>query len=134
MEPEVLKGWVTALQHYTCMLVSNAGVMVTVSPSELLTPGVPPSSCLVKTSTCFITTSSILNIQDRALCRWQAQWMEAKTSLEDRDGKMAAVAELVEVKLRLLGCTAIEDKLQVRVTVYSLRRSGGFEGRGFRWW
>ena len=60
--------------------------------------------------------------------------MEAKTSLEDRDGKMAAVAELVEVKLRLLGCTAIEDKLQVRVTVYSLRRSGGFEGRGFRWW
>lgn len=39
--------------------------------------------------------------------------MEAKTSLEDRDAKVTAVSELVERNLVLLGCTAIEDKLQV---------------------
>ncbi len=43
---------------------------------------------------------------------WQEQWVEAKTSLEERDAKLAACAELIEKNLRLLGCTAIEDKLQ----------------------
>mmetsp|Transcript_27778 Transcript_27778/g.60863 ORF Transcript_27778/g.60863 Transcript_27778/m.60863 type:complete len:1303 (+) Transcript_27778:244-4152(+) len=43
---------------------------------------------------------------------WNAKYMEAKTSLQDRDKKLGEVSELVECKLRLLGCTAIEDKLQ----------------------
>jgi hypothetical protein len=32
---------------------------------------------------------------------------------QDRDAKVSAVSELIEKNLRLLGCTAIEDKLQV---------------------
>jgi len=44
--------------------------------------------------------------------QWQAQFMQAKTSMEDRVEKVAAVAELIEKNLQLLGCTAIEDKLQ----------------------
>lgn len=38
--------------------------------------------------------------------------MEAKTSLQDRDAKLGEVSELIEKDLKLLGCTAIEDKLQ----------------------
>jgi hypothetical protein len=45
--------------------------------------------------------------------RWQQIFVAAKTSLVDRDDKVAAANELIEKKLRLLGCTAIEDKLQV---------------------
>ena len=46
------------------------------------------------------------------LCSWQAKFVAAKTSLVDREGKLAEVGELIEKDLRLLGCTAIEDKLQ----------------------
>ncbi len=45
-------------------------------------------------------------------CRWQNKYFAAKTALNGRDEKLAAVAEEVEKKLQLLGCTAIEDKLQ----------------------
>ena len=45
-------------------------------------------------------------------CRWQQQWGEAKQALHGRDGKLAEVAESIEKGLILLGCTAIEDKLQ----------------------
>ena len=38
--------------------------------------------------------------------------MAAKTAIKDRDAKVADVAELIERNLVLLGCTAIEDKLQ----------------------
>ena len=38
--------------------------------------------------------------------------MAAKTSLVDREARLAEVSELIEKNLRLLGCTAIEDKLQ----------------------
>ncbi|KXZ56084.1 hypothetical protein GPECTOR_2g966 [Gonium pectorale] len=43
---------------------------------------------------------------------WLPEWVEAKTSLQDRDAKVAEVSEKIERNLRLLGCTAIEDKLQ----------------------
>ncbi|KAG2499397.1 hypothetical protein HYH03_002971 [Edaphochlamys debaryana] len=43
---------------------------------------------------------------------WQPEWTAAKTSLQDRDAKVAEVSEKIEKNLRLLGCTAIEDKLQ----------------------
>lgn len=45
-------------------------------------------------------------------CRWQDKYYAAKTALHGREEKLAAVAEDVEKKLQLLGCTAIEDKLQ----------------------
>ena len=43
---------------------------------------------------------------------WQDKYIEAKTSLRDRDAKVDAASELIERDLVLLGCTAIEDKLQ----------------------
>ena len=47
--------------------------------------------------------------------RWQEKYFEAKTALTGRDEKLAAVGELIERDLLLLGCTAIEDKLQAGV-------------------
>ncbi len=48
-------------------------------------------------------------------CRWQQKYFEAKTALEGREEKLAAVGDLIERELLLLGCTAIEDKLQAGV-------------------
>lgn len=45
-------------------------------------------------------------------CRWQERYFAAKTALQGRDERVAAVAEEIERRLQLLGCTAIEDKLQ----------------------
>ena len=46
---------------------------------------------------------------------WQSKYLEASTSLVNRSDKIDEVAELIESDLKLLGCTAIEDKLQDRV-------------------
>lgn len=60
------------------------------------------------------------------LDRWNERYIEAKLSLEDRAAKLDAVAELVEKDLILLGCTAIEDKLQEGVpqTIKTLAEAG----------
>ncbi len=52
------------------------------------------------------------NVKKVRWCRWQDKYFAAKTALHGRDEKLAGVAEEVEKKLQLLGCTAIEDKLQ----------------------
>ena len=54
---------------------------------------------------------SVLNVPPFP-CRWQQQFFAAKTALTGRDEKLAAAGELIERDLILLGCTAIEDKLQ----------------------
>ncbi|XP_066374945.1 phospholipid-transporting ATPase 3-like isoform X2 [Miscanthus floridulus] len=43
---------------------------------------------------------------------WNEKFVQAKSSLRDRDKKLDEVAELIEKDLVLVGCTAIEDKLQ----------------------
>ncbi|KAG8091584.1 hypothetical protein GUJ93_ZPchr0012g19752 [Zizania palustris] len=43
---------------------------------------------------------------------WNEKFIQAKSSLRDRDKKLDEVAELIEKDLILIGCTAIEDKLQ----------------------
>ena len=53
-----------------------------------------------------------LTVEDRAACRWQLKYFEAKTCLTGRDEQLAEVSELIERNLILVGCTAIEDKLQ----------------------
>ena len=50
-----------------------------------------------------------------ARCRWQERYFAAKTALQGREERLAAVAEEIEKRLQLLGCTAIEDKLQAGV-------------------
>lgn len=47
--------------------------------------------------------------------RWQQEWVAAKQALHGRDALLADVAEAIEKRLILLGCTAIEDKLQLGV-------------------
>jgi magnesium-transporting ATPase (P-type) len=60
--------------------------------------------------------------------RWHATYTRAASSLEEREGRIAAVAEQLEQDLELLGVTAIEDKLQVRCHVgcsHQSPRQGG---------
>ena len=45
---------------------------------------------------------------------WYVLYLEAASSLEDREARIAAVAEKLETNFELIGVTAIEDKLQAR--------------------
>ena len=45
---------------------------------------------------------------------WYVVYLEAASSLEDREARIAAVAERLETNFELIGVTAIEDKLQAR--------------------
>ncbi|KAG9318662.1 hypothetical protein JVU11DRAFT_755 [Chiua virens] len=58
--------------------------------------------------------------------RWSEQYHEASTSLEDREAKVEAVNDEMERDLRLLGATAIEDRLQdgVPETIADLKLAG----------
>jgi len=58
--------------------------------------------------------------------RWAQRYLDASTSLEDRQGKMMIVAEEIELDLDLVGTTAIEDKLQrgVPQTIELLSKAG----------
>lgn len=44
-----------------------------------------------------------------------SEYEQAERAIQNRDDKLAAASEKVEVGLRFLGCTAIEDKLQDEV-------------------
>ena len=45
---------------------------------------------------------------------WISEYHDAMAALEDRDEQLEAVAEKIERDLTIVGCTAIEDKLQVQ--------------------
>ncbi|KAL3078681.1 hypothetical protein niasHT_034831 [Heterodera trifolii] len=47
--------------------------------------------------------------------RWSRQFKTASTAIEEREKKLAAVAEKIERNLQLVAVTAIEDKLQENV-------------------
>ena len=57
---------------------------------------------------------------------WNARYHEASVSLEDREEQIEAISAEMETDLRLLGATAIEDKLQdgVPETIADLKRAG----------
>eukprot|EP00250_Pteridium_aquilinum_P005611 c15683_g1_i1 orf=163-3783(+) len=57
---------------------------------------------------------------------WNEKFIQAKSALRDRDKKLDEVAELIERDLVLLGCTAIEDKLQegVPACIETLAKAG----------
>ncbi|XP_073109861.1 phospholipid-transporting ATPase 3-like isoform X2 [Elaeis guineensis] len=44
--------------------------------------------------------------------KWNEKFIQAKSSLRDREKKLDEVAELIEKYLVLIGCAAIEDKRQ----------------------
>ena len=56
---------------------------------------------------------------------WSTKYKEAMVSV-NRDEECNRVAELIEQDLKLIGSTAIEDKLQVDVgnTIHDLKRAG----------
>lgn len=57
---------------------------------------------------------------------WNEKFVQAKSALTEREEKINQVAELIEQQLILLGCVAIEDKLQdgVAMCIHSLLEAG----------
>ncbi|KAF9556000.1 phospholipid-translocating ATPase [Agrocybe pediades] len=57
---------------------------------------------------------------------WNERYHEATVAMDDREGKIEAVSDELERDLRLLGATAIEDRLQdgVPETIADLKRAG----------
>ncbi|XP_021747972.1 phospholipid-transporting ATPase 3-like [Chenopodium quinoa] len=66
------------------------------------------------------------NISSDVYETWNEKFIQAKSSLRDRERKLDEVAELIEKDLILIGCTAIEDKLQegVPACIETLARAG----------
>ena len=56
---------------------------------------------------------------------WSLRYREAETSLQDRAAKVDAISKELELNLSLIGCTAIEDKLQegVQETLEKLKEA-----------
>ncbi|KRY16361.1 putative phospholipid-transporting ATPase IA [Trichinella patagoniensis] len=52
------------------------------------------------------------DINEEFYVEWNKKFCEASVALHEREKKLEAVAELIEKDLKLLGATAIEDKLQ----------------------
>lgn len=57
---------------------------------------------------------------------WLEKYITASQSTGDRDKEVDAVCEKIEVELELVGCSAIEDKLQVNVgkTIADMKSAG----------
>ncbi len=72
----------------------------------------------------FTVTDTVTTEEEYAT--WAEQYHEATVSLEDRDDKIEAASNAIEQNLRLLGATAIEDKLQdgVPAAIADLKRAG----------
>ncbi|KAJ7129762.1 phospholipid-translocating ATPase [Mycena epipterygia] len=65
-------------------------------------------------------------IQEDEYAAWSERYHEATVAMDDREEKIEAVSDELERDLRLLGATAIEDKLQdgVPETIADLKRAG----------
>ncbi|KAG6603532.1 Phospholipid-transporting ATPase 1, partial [Cucurbita argyrosperma subsp. sororia] len=66
------------------------------------------------------------DLKDSEFELWQSRYEDASTSLTERAVKLRQTAALIECDLKLLGATAIEDKLQdgVPEAIESLRQAG----------
>lgn len=66
------------------------------------------------------------DLNDSEFELWQSRYEDASTSLTERAVKLRQTAALIECDLKLLGATAIEDKLQdgVPEAIESLRQAG----------
>ncbi|KAJ7171938.1 phospholipid-translocating ATPase [Mycena filopes] len=65
-------------------------------------------------------------LQEEEYTAWNERYHEATVALDDRDELVEAVSDEIEHDLRLLGATAIEDRLQdgVPETIADLKRAG----------
>ncbi|XP_051148424.1 phospholipid-transporting ATPase 3-like isoform X2 [Andrographis paniculata] len=66
------------------------------------------------------------NLSPEEYDSWNEKFVQAKSALRDREKKLDEIAEHIEKDLILIGCTAIEDKLQegVPATIETLLRAG----------
>ena len=66
------------------------------------------------------------DLTDREYSEWNSQYLEAIQDLRNKEKRIADLAEAIENNLKLLGATAIEDKLQdgVPETIQILREAG----------
>ncbi|KAL8532568.1 hypothetical protein ACS0TY_008962 [Phlomoides rotata] len=66
------------------------------------------------------------NLNSDVYENWNEKYIQAKSALRDREKKLDEVSELIEKDLILIGCTAIEDKLQegVPACIETLARAG----------
>ncbi|PRP88866.1 hypothetical protein PROFUN_00334 [Planoprotostelium fungivorum] len=64
-------------------------------------------------------------IDEKAYEAWNIRFEEANSSLDDRKGKIESAADEIERGMKIVGCTAIEDKLQdgVPEAIAQLRRA-----------
>ena len=65
-------------------------------------------------------------ISESEFKNWYTSYEKARKSIVDRGKKLANVAEKIEKDLKILGITAIEDRLQdgVDQTIFDLARAG----------
>lgn len=69
---------------------------------------------------------SYRTLNEKEYEKWKEEMKEASTASENRTEKVSEVQEKMEIKLKLLGATGIEDKLQEGVPqcIEDLRRAG----------
>lgn len=83
---------------------------------------------LTQYSSCGLRTLVVAarDLTDSELEEWQCRYEDASTSMTERSAKLRHTAALVECKLKLLGVTGVEDKLQdgVPEAIESLRQAG----------
>ena len=77
----------------------------------------------IQTSICAV--SDVCAAEDE-YAAWNERYHEASVSMVDREAKIEAISDELEHDLRLLGATAIEDRLQdgVPETIADLKRAG----------
>ncbi|KAH8300651.1 hypothetical protein KR018_001323 [Drosophila ironensis] len=71
---------------------------------------------------------AVADIRPDVYVEWRQTFHKASTALQNRESKLEDAANLIEINLRLLGATAIEDRLQdgVPETIASLLDAGIF--------
>ena len=65
-------------------------------------------------------------ISEKEYEQWNGEVQKAMLAIKNRDKAVAAVQEMIEIDLELIGCTAIEDRLQDEVaeTIVFLKQAG----------
>lgn len=54
-------------------------------------------------------------VPEEEFTAWSERYVRASSALKDREAQMEELQDLLEVELEIVGCTAIEDKLQDEV-------------------
>lgn len=69
---------------------------------------------------------AVVELAERDYNKWNVEFQQASISIVNRERELERVGEMIEKNMRLLGATAIEDKLQKGVpeTIFTLLKAG----------